>query len=323
MSAQNPPQGVQPQAGPSTAYHGPVAPSIPAANLQALVLRLTHAIHDIDAFQNLLAAGAHNGTLPTWDNILERYTLLLSRVQALSTYIHRPPPQTATPHPTEPPSTDPILSKYLVHPLNPLAPVGTEQGDQINPIARDIFEWVLSTLPNPSLSAFETQLLAPGQRTDSQTAWMTMDELKGLSEQQANDLSKELRDRLMRESRRAEAMREEIERKEEEMDWEMRILEGDNDDDTIAEGQASAKTEAEGDAKPDVEGAKKEQEEDLFGDGEDDFVMMDGPATSTNKDAPKPTPKKPEEDPQERWRLADYITYMDTGRLPQVKVTQV
>ena len=231
------------------------------------------------------------------DTILERYSLLLSRTQALSTFLARPPPQPSTPHPTEQPSTDPILSKYLVHSLNPLPEPGTEKGDQVNPIARDIFEWVLSTLPNPALVAAESELLV----TDGggPEGWKSLDELKGLSDVQLNKLSRELRDRLGRESQRAEVMREEIDRKDGEMDWEMRIL----DDTAEEEGSAAGQKEEKEAAKDD----------DLF--GEDDIVMVDPPdGTSSKKQV---APKAVEKDPQEGWKLADYLAYMDTGRMPR------
>ena len=61
-----PPAQPPAQAGLSNTFQAPAEPSIPAAQLQAIILRLTHAIHDIDSFQNLLAVGAQNGSMPTW-----------------------------------------------------------------------------------------------------------------------------------------------------------------------------------------------------------------------------------------------------------------
>ena len=46
--------------------HPPLAPRIPLQAVQSLIPRLKAAINDVDQFQQLVASGGQNGTLPNW-----------------------------------------------------------------------------------------------------------------------------------------------------------------------------------------------------------------------------------------------------------------
>ena len=193
----------------------------------------------------------------------------------------QPPP---TPHPSDIPSQDPLLSQYLVHPLNPLASV--EQG--VNPIAHDIFEWVLSTLPNPALSASQAALISPANvsvNKETETTgrpatdqWSSLDDLKVMSEAQLARVDKDLRARLSRGSYKAQAIRDEIDAKDQEMDWELRILDetgtGDDGGDSAVAAQESS-----------------------VGEGRAGGAPRAG-------------------DAQEGWSLVDYLKVIDYGRVP-------
>ena len=168
------------------------------------------------------------------------------------------------------------MSQFLVHPLNPLASV--EQG--VNPIAHDIFEWVLSTLPNPALASSQAALISPvngsSDRDDETTdgvGWTSLDELKDMSEAQLIRIDKQLRGRVSREHYKAQAIREEIDAKDQEMDWEMRILD---------------------------EVGAADHGEDAAGTNGDNGLGKTSRAR----------------DPQEEWSLVDYLKLIDTGRIP-------
>ncbi|CAK9780016.1 hypothetical protein CC85DRAFT_283602 [Cutaneotrichosporon oleaginosum] len=172
----------------------PPAPvGIPIAAVQSLVPQLATTINDIDTLKTQLSAGNVNATFPSWDTLLQRYTLLLSRVQSLSKFISTPPPK----------GTEPALAHYLVHPLRPLAP----DADQL---AQDVLFQAINTqtLPMPESES------VPGAR-----GMLGLDTLRGLDEGALQRHTDRLKARLGRESQRARGMMREIERRGEEYDW--------------------------------------------------------------------------------------------------------
>ncbi|KAK4689244.1 hypothetical protein P7C73_g858, partial [Tremellales sp. Uapishka_1] len=244
----------------------PTPPHIPTQAIQSLIPRLTTTINDIDQFKNLLASGANDGTLPNWDSLLQRYSLLLGRVNALSTYLSQPLP-TPTASVSTPSSQVPALSRYLVHPLNPLPAEG------ISPLAPDTFFQALNTQQLPAVSA------------SNQTRE------NGMEGVQMDLLQARLRDRLRRESTIAKAVGKEIERREEEVDWTMRI--NDEEDDQEKEAKSA-----------------DEEDEDLFGDDEDEEGVAKVKETTTQKEAlPNRRPG---------WQLSDYLQFMESGKEPVV-----
>ena len=206
---------------------------------------------------------------------MQRYSLLLGRVNALSTYLSQPLPSTTT---TNRPSSDPALTRYLVHPLHPLP---TDAGQ----LAQPTFFEALNTVPIPPLSTASSDLL-------SDPPWIPSEQLKRMDEQELQLWKRELNARLERESHRAQAVKMAIERTEEEVDWEMRIGVGSDDEDEENEGRDEEEGEGHG---------------HLFGD-EPEVVMKEGGEQEPIK------VKVP--NPREGWMLADYIRYMDTGKKP-------
>jgi hypothetical protein len=55
----------RPGAGPQIAHHPPVSTSIPPT-IGQLIPRLRAAINDIDIFQNMVAAGVVDSSMPNW-----------------------------------------------------------------------------------------------------------------------------------------------------------------------------------------------------------------------------------------------------------------
>jgi hypothetical protein len=126
----------------------------------------------------------------------------------------------------------------------------------------------LNTLPIPQLSEAQDELLGAG------SGWTTKDGLRGLGEVELDRLEGRLKDRLERESGRARGLRDEIERKREEVDWAMRV------------------DEEEGEDGDDEEEAKGDKDDTMAG----------------NEEKPETIPN-----PREGWTIQDYVKYMETG----------
>jgi hypothetical protein len=202
------------------------------------------------------------------DVTLQRYSVLLGRITALSEYISQPP-QTL---PGAPLATRPLLESFLTHPLNPLPNPDEEGADKVSPYASDVYFQVLNTLPIPQLSEAQDELLGAG------SGWTTKDGLRGLGEVELDRLEGRLKDRLERESGRARGLRDEIERKREEVDWAMRVDEEEGEDGS------------------------------LFGDDEDEAEGDKDDTMAGNEEKPETIPN-----PREGWTIQDYVKYMETG----------
>jgi hypothetical protein len=172
---------------------------------------------------------------------LQRYSVLLGRITALSEYISSPPPAP----PGIPLSTRPALESYLTHPLNPLPNPDEPGADKVSPYASDVYFQVLATQPVGPLSESLTALLAPG------TGWTTKENMRGMSEEELTRLEGRLRDRLEREGGRSKGLKDEIETRREEVDWAMRVDEEEGEDgslfgdDEVEEGGAKAEKSGE------------------------------------------------------------------------------
>ncbi|BEJ15052.1 hypothetical protein CspHIS471_0408190 [Cutaneotrichosporon sp. HIS471] len=207
-----------------TPFVPPAPVGIPLSAVQSLVPQLATAINDIDMLKAQLSTGNANSTFPNWDDLLQRYTLLLSRVQSLTKFISAPPPK----------GTDPALAHYLVHPLRALPP-DSEQ------LAQDVL-----------FQAINTQALPLDSPTSVSTGMLGLDTLKGLDDGALQRCTDRLKARLGRESERARAMAREIERRGEEYDWTYRPGEEEEDE----------KDEEEDDEEEDLFGDEEEEEEE-------------------------------------------------------------
>lgn len=221
---------------------------------------------------------------------------------------------------------------------------------ELHPIAPEAFYQVINTQPLPSLISAQNESVA---RASVRAGWgfnsasvsgsiednndiktpssghITLDEptlrrlLAGLEvpsipESRGGNgpalvhaLRERLVDRLKREEGAAKRLREVVQEKEEEYDWAMRI------DDEVLDGDGQAERKG-------GEGVTKdEDEEDLFGDDEEVQIIPpsgtakeakavkaeNGGGAATGAAAATPNPRS-------GWTTADYIKYMDTGRIP-------
>ncbi|ORY31244.1 hypothetical protein BCR39DRAFT_587576 [Naematelia encephala] len=261
----------------------PVPPRIPLQTVQTLIPRLTTTINDIDAFQRVLVETGVDGSLPNWDALLQRYSLLLGRINGLAQTISQLPP---TPIST-PARPRPALENYIVHPLNAL----TSDSD---PMAPDIFFQVINTQLIPSVKTSHAELLSPPE-------WADTAELKRMNVDELGVVERRLEERLSRESITAKKILEEIQTREDEVDWTMRI--GGDDD-----AQGDGDDENDNDNGKDKDKDKEDDEdEDLFGDNDDEPVVV---VPADGKKEPLPP------NPRDGWTLADYGRYMDTGKEP-------
>lgn len=110
-----------------------------------------------------------------------------------------------------------------------------------------------------------------------------LDALRDLDDSALARVSERLRARLGREGERARAMGREIERRAEEYDWAYRPDAGEED-----------------------KGEEEEDEEDLFGD--DDDEMEGDQKEEGEKFAPNP---------RMGWSVADYLAFLDSGRVKE------
>lgn len=239
---------------------------------------------------------------PPRDTLLQRYAILIGRVQSLTSYISQPPvqrgagaggPGAVRPPPppgpgvtgaTTPAETASALAHYLVHPLHPLP-------SDASPMANDTLLQAINTQLLPSVSGAQEQLLAPADGDGEgphPAGFLPLDELNRLDEPALTRLTNELKNRLARESHRAQAMKREIKAQFDQYDWAIRL------DDAADEG---------------AQGDEDDDDDDLFGGDEDD----DGDATmaTAKADAPPPIPN-----PRAGWTVTDYLRLLDTGRGP-------
>jgi hypothetical protein len=281
-------------------YHPPTAPQIPISAIQSLIPRLTTTINDIDAFKNSLGQGAADGSMPNWyvpfcanqdvltrhrETLLQRYSLLLGRINALSTYLAQPapPPPVRTGVPRAPPDPRPALERYIVHPLNPLPP-----SSAADPIAPEAFFQVINTQALPAVTEAQAGLI-------ERREWKGRDELRGLDEPALEALLMGLKGRLEREGRISDGLRGALERAGEEYEWGMRVDGGEDDEDA-------------GDGKK-----GEEDDDDLFGDDDEETEEV-----GKSKEQGETGKKVVAPNPREGWRVADYVRYMDTGAGPKV-----
>ncbi|WVQ95570.1 hypothetical protein IAU59_002667 [Kwoniella sp. CBS 9459] len=353
-------------AGPSTAieYHPPLPPHIPLSSINSLIPRLTTTINDIDSLKALIAAGNTDGTLPSWDTLLQRYSLLLGRINALTNYLSPPPSTSSTSGPpatipasvSSSSSAPPPLDGYLVHPLNPLPDPAsaTGTGETISPLAAETFFQVINTIPLPSLSNSQDDLLhrspedeeapqrraARGQGPTTTKSWHTADELRRMEERQLDLLRRSLKGRLDKEVLKAGAIKDAIQRSAEEVDWTMRI--GEDEDEDEDEGQEGNEQEVQvavgaragpGDGgEAPKEDDDDDDDDDLFGDDDEDdeedekmIIDVDGDGTAkgdrtenplTGVGAGQDQDTKKQKNPVEGWKVEDYIRFMDGGKVP-------
>ncbi|KAL1412656.1 hypothetical protein Q8F55_000403 [Vanrija albida] len=279
----------QPPRPPGDRYVPPTAPHVPIHAVQSLIPRLATTINDIDGLKAQLAAGNADMSMPSWDALLQRYAILLGRVQSLTSYIAQAPVQrgaAAAPRPPPGPGvtgttsaeTASALAHYLVHPLNALPA-------DAGPMANDTLLQAINTQPLPAVAGAQDALLAG--EGEAHAGLLPLDELNKLDEAALARLTGELRTRLARESERAQAIGREIATQYDMYDWALRIDEGEEAKD---------------------EDAEDDDDDDLFG-GEDD----DGDATmgAGKADEPAPLPN-----PRAGWSVTDYLRLLDTGRPP-------
>ncbi|WRT70760.1 uncharacterized protein IL334_007759 [Kwoniella shivajii] len=346
----------------SIEYHAPLPPSIPLSSINTLIPRLTTTINDIDHLRNLIGAGYVDGSLPSWDTLLQRYSLLLGRINALSNYISPPSTLTTTTTTTTSSSSSsattttnlappppPPLSGYLVHPLNPLPSTtntNTANGEnEVNPLAFETFFQVINTQLIPSLTNSQESTLSNDQtqtQTQTQTQnqhqgsssakttttrWHTADELRGMDDRALDILKRSLKDRLNKESIKIDVMKREIDRREEEIDWTMRIDEAEEEDDNDDQDPGEGENQVQGDTggvsqiqdKNNDHDDDDESDDDLFGGDDDDGdepMIIDVDAEKTERIG---TPKQVDEEEKSEeinWKLEDYVNYMDSGKIP-------
>ncbi|WVW80774.1 hypothetical protein I302_102760 [Kwoniella bestiolae CBS 10118] len=302
--------------GPSTEYHPPLPPSIPLSAINTLIPRLTTTINDIDSLRNLIGSGYNDGTLPSWDTLLQRYSLLLGRINALTTYLS-PPTQ-----PNRPPTIP--LAGYLIHPLNPIP--SSSSTNEVSPLAQETFLQAINTQLLPSLadSTSNSSQTDPGGHVSSstKTSYHSIEELRRLDERSLELLKRELRSRLNKENLKIEVIKREISRREEEVDWTMRIDEGEDNEDDEGEGEGGG-----GEGNKEGKGEEEEEEDDLFGgDEEDEPMVIDVDAHAEKAAVPPPSTSNKEkegeegekkEDGQGGWKVEDYLRFMDSGKLPE------
>ncbi|OXG78370.1 hypothetical protein C345_01897 [Cryptococcus neoformans A2-102-5] len=285
---------------PSEIYHPPQPPSIPLPTINTLIPRLTTTINDIDSLKTLVANGAHNSTIPSWDVLLQRYSLLLGRINALSATITAPPARpNVTAYSQRPPPQTPILSHYLVHPLTPL-PSADNSGSEITPLVQDAFFQAINTIP---LVAGPPDDRVEGMGPNVSPSH-TQDQLRAFSEMDLEDLRRRILLIMERDGMKGKVMKEEIGRRAEEVDWAMRVDEAEEGDDYEDDEPAVA---------PMKDNDETGDDDDLFGSDDDEFMEV-APATDT---APKQHSKEQQTSiSRATWKATDFVKFMDSGAQP-------
>lgn len=110
-------------------------------------------------------------------------------------------------------------------------------------------------------------------------------------------LGEGLRERLGREKNMADAVREEIGRREEVVDWGMRIVVGDEGTEGDGEGGGDG-------------------EDDLFGEDEDE--EMGGEGKKVGDQAKGQGEGEGLWNPREGWTVVDYVRFMESGKQPEL-----
>ena len=253
------------------------------------------------------------------DTLLQRYSMLLGRVQQLSAYIAQeaknvtgpggrplPPGAPGAPGaaaarpPGAPPGSSgpgapggqgaiersappPALAHYLVHALRTLPA-------DCNPVAPDVLFQVINTMQLPQLEESQKELLADNSAQRGSSSFLSLpgqvklhplEDLRKLDDVALARLTNDMRARLKREKARADVMIKEIQRREEEFDWAFRITEDDED----------------------------EEKDDLFDDDEDDGDVKMKEEQQAAKEEKPPNPR-------EGWKVSDYLRFLDSGKLP-------
>ncbi|KJE04002.1 hypothetical protein I311_02133 [Cryptococcus gattii NT-10] len=284
---------------PQEIYHPPQPPSIPLPTINTLIPRLTTTINDIDSLKTLVANGAHNGTIPSWDVLLQRYSLLLGRINALSATITASPARPyVTGYSQRPSPQSPILSHYLVHPLTPLPPPDSA-GSEITPLVQDAFFQAINTIPLVAAPA-DDSIEGMGPNVSSSHTH-TQDQLRALSEMDLEDLRRRILLIMERDGTKVKAMKEEIERRAEEVDWAMRVDEAEEGDDYEDDEPAAAPTKDKDEIVDD---------DDLFG-SDDDESMEAVPAVDTA--SARHSKEQQTSVSRATWKVTDFFKLMDTG----------
>ncbi|WWC72637.1 uncharacterized protein I206_106601 [Kwoniella pini CBS 10737] len=325
-------QGRSIASGPSTEYHPPIQTSIPLSSINTLIPRLTTTINDIDNLRNLIGSGYTEGTLPSWDNLLQRYSLLLGRINSLTNYLI---PSSSS---TNIKGNNKSLSEYLIHPLNSIS-INSEE-EISSPFLNETFLQVINTqllsTTTTTTSSFQTNSIIKKSDSESNShshyennnnnTYHNLEELKKLNEFELENLKKQLNLRLNKENNKILNIKREIEKQKEEIDWTMRIGEEEEDDDEEddqhllenANGKQKEKEKDNDAADDDVD----DDDDDLFGgdeeEEEDEPMIIDVDAEKllpmVNNDQQQD--KNSSSHSQKDWKLEDYIIFMDSGKLP-------
>lgn len=231
--------------------------------------------------------------------LLQRYSLLLGRINALSATITAPPARpNVTGYSQKPPPQTPILSRYLVHPLTPL-PSTDSAGSEITPLVQDAFFQAINTVPlvaAPADDRFEG--MGPNVSFSH-----TQDQLRALSEMDLEDLRRRILLIMERDGMKAKAMKEEIDRRAEEVDWAMRVDEVEEGDDYEDDEIAVAPTKGNDETRDD---------DDLF--GSDDESMEAVPAADTA--STRHSKEQQTSMSCATWKPTDFVKFMDSGAQP-------
>ncbi|WWC92372.1 uncharacterized protein L201_007329 [Kwoniella dendrophila CBS 6074] len=317
----------RPNSGPSIEYQPPLAPSIPSSSINTLIPRLTTTINDIDSLRNLIGSGYNDGTLPSWDTLLQRYSLLLGRINALSNYLTPPPPPTSSllststslPKQLNKSIPPPNLANYLIHPLNPLPTNPTSEGfNELSPFAQETFLQSIHTqLIDTSSSS--SSIASGSIKNEGQNKWHTSEELRKLDERELITIKNRLNSRLQKEKLKIDVIKREINRREDEIDWNMRIGEDEDEDE---EDDETTNDKEKNTGKGDND---EDDDDDLFGGDEDDDEPMiidvdaEKPIQSQSQKKDPDQVKQPEkkEEITHSWTMEEYIKFMDSGTLPK------
>ncbi|WVN89800.1 uncharacterized protein L203_105030 [Cryptococcus depauperatus CBS 7841] len=288
-------------------FHPPLPPSIPLPAINTLIPRLSATISDIDALRARLVEGASNGSLPSWDALLQRYSILLGRIIALSATFTTPPTvrHGASGYQQRPSEQMPLLSQYTVHPLNPLPPFEALEASQISLLAPEAFFQAINTRSIPEALSVDEATQTQEQTSDG--ILHTRSQLMAMTDNELEELKKKLQMRLEREGFRGKAVRDEIERRSDEIEWAMRVGEDDEDEEvpSLQEKQTLPSLQKE------IESNEDGDDDDLFGSDEDE--PMDSAPTISNKQPPF------KEFDKESWKMADYVRFMDQGIQPELR----
>lgn len=231
--------------------------------------------------------------------LLQRYSLLLGRINALSATITASPARPyVTGYSQRPSPQSPILSHYLVHPLTPL-PAPDSAGSEITPLVQDAFFQAINTIPLVAAPA-DDSIEGMGPNVSSSHTH-TQDQLRALSEMDLEDLRRRILLIMERDGTKVKAMKEEIERRAEEVDWAMRVDEAEEGDDYEDDEPAAAPTKDKDEIVDD---------DDLFG-SDDDESMEAVPAVDTA--SARHSKEQQTSVSRATWKVTDFVKLMDTG----------